>query len=405
MERKDLGITFRKGKLRFYDCDLHDLINKFPTPLYLYSEKALIQNAEEFQAAANSIGHDSLVCFALKANPNRSILKTLAKKGLGGDVVSKGELLQALEAGIPASKIVFSGVGKQLSEIELALQKNILSINIESLDELCSINDIAKKFGRTANVAFRLNPNVNAVTHKHISTGSGLHKFGMERDEIISAIRQKELWTHCRLVGLSVHIGSQLRDLTATEAALKAISELAQDIAMPLDFIDVGGGLGVSYQGEKVASTQDYMKAVAKSLTAKNFKRIIFEPGRKIAASSGLFVTKVIRTKSCLNSNFIIVDGGMNDFLRPSMYGAQHQIFPSKKSSNLKKYSIVGPVCETADCFARDLPFPELERDDFLVLAHAGAYGRSMASNYNLRSFPQEVLINEKGELLNVSPT
>lgn len=404
MERSDLGLTFKDNKLQFYNCELQRVASEFQTPFYLYSEVALNKNIHAFNEAKKLINHETLVCFALKSNPNRRLIKHLANKGFGADVVSQGELLRAIDSGIPSNKIVFSGVGKQFSEIELAIRKDILSINVESLDELQTINEIAKGLDKVARVAFRLNPNVNALTHKHISTGSKRHKFGMQRREILKALEQKELWTNCKLIGLSVHIGSQLKELDATKLAIKATSNLAEEIGIELDFIDVGGGLGVSYQGEEVAGVVDYMKAVSESLSLKNVKRVIFEPGRVIAASAGVFVTKVIRVKSCTMSNFIIVDGGMNDFIRPSLYGAKHMAFPSRNTKGLKECSIVGPICETADTFAEELIFSELEKGDLIALAHAGAYGRSMSSNYNLRELPKEIWCNKEGELSDISP-
>ena len=399
------ALRYINDKLYFEDLNIKIATEKFRTPFYLYSEKELEKNVLEFVSQAKKLDHDFLICYALKANPNNHLLNLLKEHNIGVDIVSAGELERALEVEIPSSNIIFSGVGKQDYEIGEALDKGILSINIESIEELRSINRIAKEKGMMANIGLRFNPQVETLTHKYISTGSGHHKFGMSHKEILEVIKEQQLWSNCNLIGLSIHIGSQLMELNATARAINKLSDLSQELKIDFDFLDVGGGLGVDYLHTDCApAISDYIKVINTNLKAKNFKRIILEPGRRLIASSGIFVSKVIRSKSTSGHNFMIIDGGMNDFARPSLYGATHMIYPSRSNGDTQVYDVVGPVCETADTFASGLELPSLMPNEFLILADAGAYGRSMSSTYNLRKLPGEILYTKEGELLDITP-
>jgi diaminopimelate decarboxylase len=312
---------------------------------------------------------------------------------------------------VAPEKIVFSGVGKTEEEILFALKvskKGIYSFNVESLEELELINRCAKKLGRKARICFRLNPVVKPKTHKFISTGNKTHKFGLLEKEVLSSLGHKKYWSHSKLVGLSVHIGSQLLDLKATRQAIQRLSEVALNTKAELEFLDVGGGLGVDYHPDdtkKLPSIQEYMQLIAKGLGQHFYARtelrprIVFEPGRRIVAKAGIFVMQVLRNKVSENNHFVIVDGGMNDFMRPSLYGAYHGLLPVKEAPAKKTCHVVGPICETSDCFGSDRKLPELKTGDLLVLQDTGAYGYSMGSNYNLRGRPLELLLKKNGKV------
>ena len=405
-------LRYKNGKLHFDNIPLSSIAGKVKTPFYLYSEKTLIENYNLFLGAAKKAKiQEPLICFALKANPNLKLLKTLAKEGAGADIVSQGELKRALDAGIKASKIVFSGVGKTEEEIIKGIKAGIYSFNVESIEELELINKQAKKLKKKARVAFRLNPKVHAKTHKHISTGFKTHKFGILKSDILKAVKNKKLWTHTYLVGLSMHIGSQLTCLKATKKAVKELGTLACEVKAPLEFLDVGGGLGVDYGPEekkKFSTPKEYMSLISNELQKSFYKkyefdnspRVVFEPGRVIAARAGVFITSVVRTKKSEDCHFAIVDGGMNDFVRTSLYGAYHEILTEKKTSGKKrKTDIVGPICETADCFGTARSLPTLKSGDLISVADVGAYGFSMASHYNMRKLPKEVVVSLKGKV------
>lgn len=406
------NLEYKNKKLVFSKTDISSIAKKHKTPFFLYSEEILTKNYSDFfNGAVNAGLINPLVCFALKSNPNKELLKILAKLGSGADIVSGGELKRALEAGISPDKIVFSGVGKTEEEILFALKvsKNgLFSFNVESLEELELINSCAKKLKKTARVAFRLNPVVQPKTHKFISTGNKTHKFGLLEADVMSSLGQKKYWSHSKLVGLSVHIGSQLLDLKATKKAIVKLCEVALKTEAELEFLDVGGGLGVDYhpdESRKLPSISDYMHIVSTTLS-KNFysktelrPRVVFEPGRRIVAKAGIFVMSVLRNKFSENNHFVIVDGGMNDFMRPSLYGAYHGLLPVHEGKATEPCHIVGPICETSDCFGSNRLMPPLKQGDLLVLADTGAYGFSMGSNYNLRGRPMELLIAKNKQL------
>jgi diaminopimelate decarboxylase len=409
-------IDYKNKKLHFYQIDIATVAKQYKTPFFLYSEEILSKNYLDFYGGAINAGLiHPLVCFAMKSNPNKELVKILGSLGSGADIVSGGELKRALEAGISPDKIVFSGVGKTEEEILFALKvsKNgIFSFNVESLEELELINSCAKKTKKIARVCFRLNPVVKPKTHKYISTGNKTHKFGLLEADVYASLGHKKYWSHSKLVGLSIHIGSQLLDLKATKKAVIKLCEVALKTEQPLEFLDVGGGLGVDYhpdESKKLPMISEYMRIIADTLN-KNFyaksdlrPRVVFEPGRRIIAKAGIFVMKVLRNKVSENNHFVIVDGGMNDFMRPSLYGAYHGLMPVKEGKATEPCHIVGPICETSDCFGSNRLMPPLANGDLLVLLDTGAYGYSMGSNYNLRGRPLELMIakNKKLKVVN----
>lgn len=405
-------LNYQSKELTLDGVSLSKVAKNHATPFFVYSQHALLKNFQEFFGEAQMAGlQNPLVCFALKSNPNRELLKLLAHEGCGADIVSGGELKRALEAGIPADRIVFSGVGKTEEEIELALNKGVFSFNVESIEELELINTVGARLKREARICFRLNPIVKAKTHKFISTGNKTHKFGLIGPDILKAAKNAKLWKNARLVGLSIHIGSQLLDLKATDRAIRIMGELARKLPSTLEFLDVGGGLGVAYHPDevkKLPTIASYMQLVAKALHEsyyRHFKtmpatRVVFEPGRRIIANTGVLVMKVLRQKISDNQRFVILDGGMNDFMRPAVYEAYHELLPVKKPAGSKKLDthVVGPICESTDCFGHRM-MPPVKSGDLMVLADAGAYGYSMGSNYNLRGRPVELLLTTSQEV------
>jgi diaminopimelate decarboxylase len=410
-------LNYKKNQLTFNNFDLSKVAGKYKTPFYFYHQGILVENYQFFieQARLHHIPNP-LVCFALKSNPNPLLLQSLLKLGSGVDIVSGGELKLALKCGANAGQIVFSGVGKTKEEIKFALKlkkQPLYSFNVESEEELEMINYFAGKLKVVARIAFRLNPQVVAKTHKYISTGYKDHKFGMLGTDILRAIKQKKYWTHSKLVGASVHIGSQLTELAATKRALEEVSSLLLRSNPDFEFVDVGGGLGIPYHtDEKVAAISDYMNIVSKTLqkelwsklTQPEKRRVVFEPGRVLIGQAGVLVMKVIRTKKGEQTTFVIADGAMNDLMRPSLYGAYHQILPLKKrNGKLTQVDIVGPVCESADCFLKGQKMVLPQSDDYLCIADTGAYGISMSSNYNVRKKPDEVILDIKGKIKVIS--
>lgn len=397
-----------KTMLTFDNYSIDKILKKYKTPLYVYSENQILTQLHDFLDSAKHCKiNDPLVCFALKSNPNPALLSSLFKAGAGADIVSGGELARALEAGCPSDRVVFSGVGKTEEEIIQGLKANIYSFNVESFEELEMINEHAIKMKKVARVALRINPKVNAKTHKFISTGYKTHKFGLLTEDVAKFLKKKNSMAGIKLVGLSVHIGSQLTDFKATKKAIQELFDLAIMAKPTLEFVDVGGGLGVNYKREDdVSYLGEYMEIVAKiagQFSKKhNFNpRVVFEPGRFISASSGILLTKVIRTKKSADHHFAIVDGGMNDFVRTSLYQAYHHIVPvSLKKGKKKNFDIVGPICETADSFASNYPIQNLEAGDFIAVLDVGAYGHSMSSTYNMRTRPSEVVISKDHKLV-----
>lgn len=406
------NLSYVKNSLNLDGYNLNELAKKYGTPFYIYSEKTINEQFLTFLHSAEKAHIENpLICFALKSNNNLHLLKSLAKLGSGADIVSIGEMRQALQAGISPEKIVFSGVGKTSEEIKEALSvgpNGIYSFNVESIEELIEINDIAKKLKKTARVSLRLNPQVQAKTHKNISTGHKTHKFGILKEDIKKFFKAKNKYPHIKIQGLSIHIGSQLTCLKATKKAISEMCKLALELKYDFSFFDVGGGLGVDYlKTNDTPSALDYMELVSETIEknyyqkSTNRPRVVFEPGRYISASCGHFLTKVLRTKKSSDCHFVIIDGGMNDFVRSSLYGAYHEIIPVTKKTGRKMITdIVGPICETTDCFASKREMPVLAKDDILSVEDVGAYGFTMSSTYNMRQKVREFVITTEGKIV-----
>ena len=377
-----------------------DIAKKFGTPTYCYSYAQLKKNINNFKKKFKSFS--PLICFAVKSNTNVNLIKEIRKFGLGADVVSMGELMMALKAGIEAKKIVFSGVGKTSNEISYAIDKKILLINAESKSEISEIERIAKSKKKIVNIGIRLNPNTDAKTLKQISTGKKENKFGVDQKAFFDMVNYSKLSKNINLKCLSVHIGSQILDHKPYEKMLKVVDKIIKKSNHKFAFIDLGGGMGISYEkNNKKLNYQKYNIAIKKFL--KNHKsRIIFEPGRSIVGNIGSLVSKVIYIKENDKKDFIILDAAMNDLMRPALYGANHRTLPVIKTNQTSKkvYEFVGPICESTDKFTTLKKFQKLKEKDLVVMCDVGAYGMSLSSNYNIRPKPAEILI--KGSKINV---
>lgn len=394
------------SRMRCEDVSIVTLAQKIDTPFYLYSRRTYRENFHEIDAAFGAQPH--CICYALKANSNPDILRDFAAWGAGADVVSAGELQLALKAGIPASRIVFAGVGKRDDEILAGLQAGIRGFNVESDAELAVINDIARQQNRVAPVALRINPNIDIHGHPYISTGRHADKFGIELPRAQTLLAEIKNIPHVRLAGLHMHIGSQIVAAASFASAGKVMAELsAQAVALGhrLDYLDLGGGLGVIYENaitmapntKPAASLALPPAEVARLLLAplKNFdSEILFEPGRALVASSAALITRVLYTKESRGKKFVIVDAGMSDLIRPSLYQAYHQIVPvDLMAGEMQTYDVVGPICESGDFLGKERALPLMRRGDLLAVMTAGAYGFSLSSNYNARPRPAEVIV------------
>ena len=372
---------------------VQDIAKKFGTPIYCYSYQQLKENISNFKKNFNSF--TPLICFAIKSNTNVNIIKEIRKLGLGADVVSIGELMMALKAGIDPKKIVFSGVGKTSEEISYAIDKKILLINAESKSEIVEIERIAKIKGLVINIGIRLHPNTDAKTLKQISTGKKGNKFGVDEEMFFELVGYLNISKNINLKCLSVHIGSQILDHKPYEKMLNVVDKIIKKSNHNFEFIDLGGGMGISYEkNNKKLNYQKYNKAIKKFL--KNHKsKIIFEPGRSIVGNIGSLISKVIYIKENDKKDFIILDAAMNDLMRPALYGANHRTLPVIKTNQTSKkvYEFVGPICESTDKFTTLKKFQRLKEKDLVVMCDVGAYGMSLSSNYNVRPKPAEVLI------------
>lgn len=413
MTRKQNSRTFdpgngydSNGQWRFDGAAIEALARKWGTPLYVYSAARVESQVDRLSSAFTKI--KPLIAFAMKSNSNLAILSLLKRKGTGVDIVSGGELARSLKVGFPSKKIVFSGVGKRSEEIEAGLhagKDGVLSFNCESIEEIQRIHAIAKKIRRKARVAFRFNPDVDAKTHEYISTGKDGDKFGMLHAEVLDVLRERKAFPWLDFHGVSVHIGSQLTNLdplrlafTKTRALWKEGSAIVEH---DLPFLDVGGGLGVRYENESVIDPNDYAKLVESVfLSGENSPQtLVMEPGRWIIAEAGVLISKVEYRKHRGSADILVIDAGMNDLIRPALYEAKHSIVSSKRFApaiTKRSTDVVGPVCESSDVFLRGVQLPiELKEGDFVALQNAGAYGFSMASQYNSRARPAEVLIRD----------
>ncbi len=373
--------------------EIKQLVEKYQTPLYVYDFNSITDRYKELKEAF--AGKKSLVAYAVKSNSNLAVIRHLANLGAGADCVSIGEVRRALRAGVKKYKIIFSGVGKRDEEIREALQEDILLINLESEAEMKRVEMIAKELGVEARISIRVNPNVDPKTHPYISTGLHENKFGVSLDSAKRMYILAKKSQHLNPVGIHFHIGSQLTELAPIEEACGIVADLVRSLhAIDIDikFFDVGGGLGVVYDDEVTIRPAEYARAILSQLKGLDLT-IVSEPGRYMMANSGIFLTRVLYEKLNGDKRFVIVDGAMNDLLRPSLYNAYHKIEAVQKEGKKSPADVVGPVCESGDFLGKDIPLPPLEHNDILVVHSAGAYGFTMSSNYNTRPRAAEVAI------------
>ena len=364
------------------------------TPFYLYSHATLIQHFRAVDDAFSDMAH--LTCFSMKSNSNLSILRLFALEGGGADIVSGGELFRALRAGVDPKKIVYSGVGKRIEDMADALKAGILMFNAESLEEIELLNQTAGRLGKRAPIAIRVNPDIDPQTHPYISTGLRENKFGIDINRAVEAYALAASLPHVDVLGVSCHIGSQLTRLSPFVDALGRLKELIGGLearGIQITYLDLGGGLGITYDRETPPHPREYAHAIKESLQSRSLTMIL-EPGRVIMGNAGILITKILYTKSTQEKTFIIVDAAMNDLIRPSLYGSYHGIQSVKRSGRETiKADVVGPICESSDFLAKDRAMESFERDELMAVMSAGAYGFSMSSNYNSRPRVAEVMV------------
>ncbi|MDX1715862.1 MAG: diaminopimelate decarboxylase [Anderseniella sp.] len=391
--------AYRDGVLHAEDVSLPDLALDLETPFYCYSTATLTRHYQVLSKAFD--GMDMTLCYAMKANSNQAVIKTLAGLGAGMDVVSEGELRRARTAGVPARKIVFSGVGKTAAEMSFALREGIACFNVESEPELELLSAVAHRLGETANVSIRVNPDVDAKTHAKITTGKSENKFGISMSRAREVYARAAQLDNLRITGVDMHIGSQITTLEPYREAYTILAELVQELRADghnIGHVDIGGGLGVPYRGDNDVPPHpdEYAQVVRETLGGLDCK-FVMEPGRMIAGNAGILVSRVIHVKHAEGKRFIIVDAAMNDLIRPTLYDAWHDIIPVNETRNATANStadIVGPVCESGDYLAQNRPFPEVEPGDLIAVMTAGAYGAVQACTYNSRLLVPEVLVN-----------
>ncbi len=389
---------YRGTELYCEDTAVSDIAKKVGTPFYLYSYKTITEHLIKIQRAFKSV--NPLICFAMKANGNLAVLKALVDKGSGLDIVSGGELFKAKKVGCPSNRIVYAGVGKTDSEIAEAVQSNILLFNVESVPELDHIQQVAEKLKRKVNISLRVNPGIDPHTHHYIATGKSESKFGIDMDSARSIFKKAGHYPNLLLCGIHVHIGSQITEgepfVKAFKKVLQFIENLEKDGAA-IKYLNLGGGLGIIYSDEKPQTADEFAKAILPLFKGRKFQ-LIFEPGRFIVGNGGIFVSKVLYIKKAGSKNYAIVDGGMNDLIRPALYGAYHEVMPLKKRKDKKrlKYDVVGPICESGDFLATNRELEELHSGDVIALLGAGAYGFTMSSQYNARPRVPEVMVKGK---------
>ncbi len=394
---------YKDKELFCEDVSIAEIAEKVGTPFYLYSHGTLVRHYHAFDRAFGTAPH--IVCYSVKANSNIGVLKTFINEGSGLDIVSGGELYRALQAGAPPEKVVFSGVGKSNEEIEYAIKTGILMFNVESSQELRRINAAAERLGTMARVSIRVNPDVDPKTHPYISTGLKKNKFGIEADKAIGEyVYARDNLKNLDIIGIDTHIGSQITETAPFSDALKKTKGLVNKLrgeGINIEYLDVGGGLGITYDKEEPPYPSKYGKAIIAE-TKDMDVTLIFEPGRVIVGNAGILVSKVLYTKTASNKNFIIVDAAMNDLARPSLYGSYHAIWPVNKDKTGEiTADVVGPVCESGDFFAKDRELPLFSSGDLIAVMSVGAYGFAMSSNYNSRCRAAEVMVlRDKWEVI-----
>jgi len=388
-------IGYKNNNLFVESVSVRNLASKLNTPFYLYSEGNIIENYKSFSRSFKK--SKPLICFSVKANSNIQILKVLKRMGSGADVVSGGELLKAIKSGIKPNKIVFSGVGKSEDEIRLAIRKKILLINVESENEAVLINKIANNLKTQVSIGVRLNPDINAPTHKKISTGKAEDKFGLSKTNLISFCLNIKKLKNLKLNAISVHIGSQILNENPFKNTLKVLEEIIKKTKIYFKFVDLGGGFGITYKKrDKKINLKNYSNLVEKFKRKYNCN-IIFEPGRAIVGNTAILVTKIQYLKKGSNKTFAILNAGMNDFMRTALYDAVHSIIPVIKNSKKNKgpLEFVGPICETTCKFTKYNKYQKLNQSDYVAISDVGAYGASLSSNYNTKPLIAEIIINK----------
>jgi diaminopimelate decarboxylase len=386
---------FKNNKLYCENVKIEDLAKRFGTPLYIYSYHTLISHFTKLRDAFKSI--NPLICYSVKANSNLTILKALVGKGAGLDIVSGGELFRAQKAGCSPKKIVYASVGKTAHEIEEAIKAGILFFNVESYPELKNIQQIAKRLNKAVNVSLRINPDVEPKTHKYITTGKLTNKFGIDFKSAKQIILLAQAFSHLKVSGLHIHIGSQITKSEPYVAALKKVIAFIEELkeeGISLKYLNIGGGLGIIYDKETPQTAQKFSAKVL-PLLKRTGLRIIMEPGRFIVGNSGILVAKVLYIKNTPKKKFIIVDTGMNDLIRPALYEAYHAILPLNKIKGEEIADMVGPICESGDFIAKGRSLPKVKEGEYLAVMGAGAYGFSMSSNYNSRRRAEEVMVSK----------
>jgi len=406
--------SYRNGHLYCEGVSVEKIAREVGTPFYLYSHRILLENYRSFHSGLEKIRH--LICYAFKANSNTTLCKILANAGSGADVASLGELKQALELGLPGRKIILNGNGKTIEEMELAIKSDILMINVDSFEELALLNRVAVRLGKKARIALRVNPDIDPHTHPYIATGVRRGKFGFELAGAIEGYRLAKRLGNIEICGIHMHIGSQVTTIEPFIRGMKkliTVSDNLKKMGINLDYVNVGGGLGIPYWNERPPTPASYARALI-PLIKKISSRGIFEPGRAIVGNAGILVTKILYIKEMFSKKFVVVDAGMSDFIRPTLYNAYHEIKPvqlkevTKGRLQLERPSlwplgsrkvmvadIVGPICESGDFFAKDRNLPKVSAGDLLAVFCAGAYGFTMSSNYNSRCRPAEILVNK----------
>ncbi|MBZ4660428.1 MAG: lysA, partial [Desulfacinum sp.] len=386
---------YRHGRLYCEDVPVERIAQEAGTPCYIYSHATLHHHFTVFDGAFSQLPH--LTCYSVKANSNLAILKLFGSLGGGVDIVSGGELFRARQAGIPPDRIVYSGVGKTREEIDYALSEDILMFNIESTQELEAISQRAVALGRRARIALRVNPDVDPKTHPYITTGMEKNKFGVAMDEALESYRRAAELPSVDVVGVDCHIGSQLTELQPFVDALRrlrALMDRLAELGIETRYLDLGGGLGITYDREQPPHPTEYARAIVRELQGLNCT-VIFEPGRVIVGNAGILLTRVLYTKKTPKKQFVIVDAGMNDLIRPSLYGSYHHIQPVVSQDRpTETVDVVGPICESGDFLARERALPQVQPGEYLAVMSAGAYGFTMASNYNSRPKAAEVLVH-----------
>ncbi len=390
------SFEYQQGELYCEQVPISRIAKELGTPCYIYSHETLIRHFHAYDSAFKDIPH--VIAFAMKANSNLAILRLMAREGSGVDIVSGGELFRAMKAGVPASKIVFAGVGKSPDEIRDALKANILMFNVESAAEIRAINDVAASVSMKARIALRINPDVDPKTHPYISTGMKKSKFGIAADRALDEYKMASSLSHIDVVGVHAHIGSQLTDVTPFVDSLKKVVALIDTLkthGINIRYLNIGGGLGITYSDEKPPLPQDLAHAISPLVKGLGLT-LVMEPGRVIVGNAGILVTKALYEKAGETKHFVIVDAAMNDLIRPSLYGAYHEIRPVNEAAvhrPKQMVDIVGPVCESGDFLAKERSLPNIQPEDLLAVMSAGAYGFVMASNYNSRPRVPEVLV------------